>query len=165
LETVPGNRAWRRQAVARLRPMHPPLRLPRILEAAIWKHAEQTLPRESVGVIGARRREAEEEGADSLLRAIYPLSNIAPQPQTQYLADPLELLRALRAMQQSGLVLAAIYHSHPNGPARPSLTDLRLAEYSVPYIIADVPGRELRAYLLPENIEVEIELDQSLHGS
>ncbi|WP_424952290.1 Mov34/MPN/PAD-1 family protein [Deinococcus sp.] len=126
------------------------LRLPRHLEQAVWAHALREWPRECVGVLGA--------GESGALQALYPLPNIARHPERRYLADPLGLLRALRAMRQGGLSLAAIYHSHPHGPAWPSASDLALAEYRVPYLIADVQARELRAYLLPENIEVSIEL-------
>lgn len=106
------------------------------------------LPGEGVGVLAA--------DTPGHLRAIYPLSNVASQPQRRYLADPLELLRAFRAMEREHLTLGAIYHSHPKGPARPSATDLMLAEYRVPYLIADIERRVLRAYLLPENLEVPL---------
>ncbi|MGY2892174.1 Mov34/MPN/PAD-1 family protein [Deinococcus sp. UYEF24] len=125
-----------------------PLRLPGHLQSALWAHMLRELPGEGVGVLAA--------DTPGNLRAIYPLSNIADQPQRRYLADPLELLRALRAMEREQLTLGAIYHSHPKGPARPSETDLILAEYRVPYLIADVAGRVLRAYLLPENVEVPV---------
>lgn len=130
--------------------MSRPLRLPRHLEQAIWEHARRQLPGECVGVVGA-----DEDGA---LVAVYPLANVAARPERCYVADPTELLRALKAMRHSGLTLGAIYHSHPHGPAVPSATDLSLAEYPVPYLIADVEGRVLRAYLLPQNLEIAIEV-------
>ena len=120
------------------------------MQEAIWTHAVRELPNEGVGVLAAH------QGAPGTLRAFYPLSNVAAQPEQRYLADPLELLRALRAMRQGGLHLGAIYHSHPRGRARPSPTDLHLARYPVPYLIADVQRRELRAYLLPENTEIDL---------
>jgi proteasome lid subunit RPN8/RPN11 len=123
--------------------------LPRHLEDSLWGHVIRSLPLEAVGVLAAGP-------GQWALRALYPLTNVAADPERQYRADPLGLLRALKAMQQEGLQLAAIYHSHPHGPARPSATDLQLAEYRVPYLIADVKGREVRAYLLPEGTEVEI---------
>jgi len=130
--------------------MSRPLRLPRHLEQAIWDHARRQLPSECVGVLGA-----DGEGA---LVAVYPLANVAARPERCYVADPAELLRALKAMRRADLTLGAIYHSHPRGPATPSATDLSLAEYPVPYLIADVEGHVLRAYLLPQNQEVPIEV-------
>jgi len=138
--------------------MPPTVRLPTHLQDAVWQHVQRALPNESVGVFGARSAppDAEEDAFD--LRAFYPLRNIAPDPARTYLADPTGLLRALRAMQQDGLTLGGIYHSHPHGPARPSRTDLNLAQYRVPYLIADPERRELRAYLLPENLELPLDL-------
>lgn len=148
-------------------PMPPRLRLSRHLEQALWAHIDRELPNESVGVLGREQTlDTSAQGAEQSpggvpwdLRAIYPLTNISAQPDRHYLADPAGLLRALKAMQHDHLALGAIYHSHPHGPARPSRTDLTLAAYSVPYVIADVEQRLLRAYLLPENTEVELELD------
>ncbi|MEF2279192.1 M67 family metallopeptidase [Deinococcus sp. YIM 134068] len=127
------------------------LLLPPPLEAALWAHAEREAPRECVGALGGH---AGPEGAEAV--ALYPLSNIAPDPERHYLADPGHLLRALRAMHAGGLTLVALYHSHPHGPARPSPTDLRLAAYPVPYVIADLSTRTLVAYRLPGGETVPI---------
>lgn len=136
------------------------LQFPRHLQDSVWSHVLRELPRECVGVLGAEpASQGNGLGETVRLRAVYPLRNIAGSPERRYLADPLQLMRALRAMPEDGLVLAAIYHSHPKGPAVPSRSDLLLAEYPVPYLIADVTRREFRAYLLPENIEVEVQLD------
>ena len=126
--------------------------LPARMQEAIWTHVLREVPNEGVGVLAVHP-----DAPDTLL-ACYPLSNVAAQPERRYLADPLELLRALRAMRQGGLNLGAIYHSHPRGRARPSPTDLDLARYPVPYLIADVQRHELRAYLLPGNTEIEVRL-------
>ncbi len=126
------------------------LHLPAALRARLWAHARAELPRECVGVLGGRA------GAQAV-ETLYPLRNAAPTPERAYLADPLELLRALRAMRGEGLRLIAIYHSHPRGPAWPSPEDLRLARYGVPHLIADVAGGELRAFLLPDVVEVALE--------
>ena len=125
------------------------LQLPAVLRARLWNHARAELPRECVGVLGGPAGSARAE-------ALYPLRNVAPDPGRAYLVDPLELLRALRAMRAGGLRLAAIYHSHPRGPALPSPSDVRLARYGVPYLIADVARGELRGFLLPELVEVEL---------
>lgn len=125
------------------------LKLPIVLADALWAQARHAAPHECVGALGGV---VHAEVAEA--RALYPLTNIAADPEREYLADPGQLLRALRAMQREGLNLVALYHSHPRGPASPSLSDTRLAAYPVPYLIADVPGQVLRAYLLPEGTRV-----------
>ncbi|GGI79740.1 Mov34/MPN/PAD-1 family protein [Deinococcus wulumuqiensis] len=125
--------------------------LPSVLAAALWTHVRRELPRECVGALGGWVR-----GEQVQVRALYPLPNVSPQPEREYLADPGELLRVLRAMQREGLELVALYHSHPHGPAAPSSSDRQLAAYPVPYLIADPRHGHLRAYLLPGGEEVEI---------
>ncbi|MDV6375282.1 M67 family metallopeptidase [Deinococcus arenicola] len=131
--------------------------LPAVLADALWAHAVRESPRECVGALGGTGRTAEnwnEEEARAV--ALYPLPNVAARPVSDYLADPIHLLWALKAMRTDGLALVALYHSHPHGPARPSPTDLRLAAYPVPYVIADVQRRVLRAYSLPQGTAVQV---------
>jgi proteasome lid subunit RPN8/RPN11 len=127
------------------------LHLPGVLTTALWAHAERDAPRECVGVIGGTVHGPEFRGV-----ALYPLPNISARPESEYLADPGRLLRALKAMDAEGLSLIALYHSHPAGPAWPSPTDARLARYPVPYVIADVSSRVLAAFRLPAGDPVPI---------
>lgn len=133
-----------------LSPVH--LHLPSPLAASIWKYAEQEAPKECVGALGGLWHSDLEASAHTF----YPLPNLAAHPEREYLADPGFLLRAFRSMQTEGLSLVAFLHSHPNGPAQPSLTDIRLATYPVPYVIADLPHRRLHAYLLPSAEVVDV---------
>ncbi len=130
------------------------LLLPPALVGALWAHAEREAPRECVGALGGR---VAESGAEAL--ALYPLANVSPDPERTYLAHPGHLLRALRAMEAGGLTLVGLYHSHPRGPARPSVTDTHLAAYPVPYVIADLRTRTLHAYRLPEGSPVVLRLE------
>lgn len=125
----------------------PALTLPAPLRARLWGHARAQAPRECVGLLGGRA---------GVASALYPLRNVAPFPERAYRADDLELLRALKAMRREEQELLGIYHSHPHGPDRPSATDVRLARYAVPYLIADLSSGSLRAFLLPEGEEVRL---------
>jgi len=113
--------------------------LPRTVHNAILEQAQAALPYECVGLIVGRSWET----ARTLT-----LRNVAEQPETAYLAEPLMLLNALKALDANDELLLAIYHSHPQGPATPSASDLREARYAVPQLIA-VPGAEsVRAFRL-----------------
>lgn len=134
--------------------------LPAILADALWAHAARDYPRECVGALGGTGRTAENwNDEEARAEALYPLPNVSPSPASEYLADPLRLLRALKAMRADGLSLVALYHSHPHGPAQPSPTDLRMAAYPVPYVIADMQRRVLRAYRLPQGTAVRLTVE------
>ncbi|WP_309570759.1 M67 family metallopeptidase [Deinococcus sp.] len=127
------------------------LHLPAALIAALWAHAHREAPGECVGVIGGTT------STDGLhATALYPLPNIAARPNSEYLADPGHLLRALKAMDADGQHLIALYHSHPTGPSWPSPTDARLAVYPVPHLIADLQAHTLQAFRLPDGEPVPI---------
>lgn len=123
----------------------PWLVLPEVLEVWLWQHARLSAPQECVGVLGGRRGDGGWHA-----EALYPLGNLAADPEREYLADPAGLLRALKAMRAEASELVAIYHSHPRGPAQFSRTDQVRAAYDVPYLIADLSSAVLGAYLLPE---------------
>lgn len=133
------------------------LHLPASLHAALWAHARQDPARECVGALGGHRRGS---GLNAVwdVQTLYPLPNIAPRPDREYLAEPRALLRALKAMRTEGLDLVGLYHSHPRGPQVPSATDLRLASYEVPYLIADLRSGQLGAFHLPGGQRVPLRI-------
>ncbi|MEW6421134.1 MAG: M67 family metallopeptidase [Deinococcota bacterium] len=133
--------------------------LPPVLLDALWLHAEGEAPRECVGALGGH---VDGERLEAV--ALYPLANVSPDPERTYLAHPGHLLRALRAMEAAGLTLVGLYHSHPLGPAEPSVTDTRLAAYPVPYVIADLRTRRVQAYRLPEGTPVAVWVEQGGRG-
>jgi proteasome lid subunit RPN8/RPN11 len=87
----------------------------------ILAHARQADPAECCGLLG---------GADCRVASIYPLHNVAADPNVSYEAAPEDLFAAQRRMRDRGEELLAIYHSHPrSAEPEPSETDVRLAYY------------------------------------
>jgi hypothetical protein len=41
--------------------------------------------------------------------------------------DAQEMFQAVKDMRKQGLTLQVVYHSHPHDPARPSITDVKIA--------------------------------------
>ena len=57
--------------------------------------------------------------------------------------DPAEQFAAIKAMRGQGQHLRAVYHSHPETPARPSLEDIRLAyDPEISYVIISLADPE-----------------------
>lgn len=126
------------------------LQLPALLEQRLWQHASASVPNECVGVLGGKVSHIATEISGWQATTLYPLQNVAADPEREYLADAAGFLRALKAIRAQQLELVAIYHSHPCGPATFSRTDQSSAAYEVPYLIADVRSGSLKAYLLPQ---------------
>ncbi len=112
-------------------------------------------PNETWGMIG---------GKDERALKIFPMTNIHATPQTRYVAEPLELLRVVREIEEAnGWDILAIYHSHPKTEAYPSATDIGEAHYpdSI-YIIISLQNPDqakMRGYRIVEGTVNEITID------
>ena len=93
--------------------------LPPELRAEIVDHALVGYPEEVCGVIA---------GTGGVAVALFRGRNVSPTPRTTYQLDVETLARQI-AFEDAGLILAAIYHSHPCDPGEPSPMDIRLAYY------------------------------------
>lgn len=60
--------------------------------------------------------------------AVYPIENNLHSP-TAYQMNPQQQLKAMLELEANGWQMLAIYHSHPNGPETPSLTDIQQTTY------------------------------------
>lgn len=84
-------------------------------------HARRDRPRECCGLlVGTRAR----------VLAAVPMKNVA-RGRTRYRVDPAEhvaVRRVLRAIAP-GISIVGVYHSHPDGRAEPSATDVTKALY------------------------------------
>ena len=83
---------------------------------------------------------------------IYPISNIADSPGRRFEMDPGEQIAAMRRMREQDENLFAIYHSHPDGPAEPSATDIACASYPETLYLIIAPraphGTDIRGFYL-----------------
>jgi proteasome lid subunit RPN8/RPN11 len=82
------------------------------------QHIQSCLPEESCGLAGGYFR-----NQTAQISLILPVANQLHSP-VRFRMDPAGQLNALRTIEENGLELVAIFHSHPNGPEQPSATDL-----------------------------------------
>ncbi len=94
-------------------------------------HVERHLPLEACGLLAGRNGRVE---------AVIPVTNALSSP-IRFRMDPLEQLRAFEWIDEQGLDLLGIFHSHPAGPAVVSAIDIAEAAYPVVHVILS-PGRE-----------------------
>lgn len=95
------------------------VRIEQRLYEALIQHVMEALPHEGCGLI------AFDEDRPVKL---FPGRNVLESASRYRMAD-IEVLRAVDDMSRQGWWLGAIYHSHPNSPAKPSLTDLNEANW------------------------------------
>jgi proteasome lid subunit RPN8/RPN11 len=117
-------------------------------------------PEEACGLLVGRV----EDGIGYILEVI-PTTNALHSP-VRYRIEPAEQLAAFNHMDETGMELVGIYHSHPNGPAGPSATDLAEAFYpEAAYLIWNGAGGAWRcaAFYLQSGAfhPIEIEVRQS----
>ncbi len=92
---------------------------------AMRTHVESCSPLEACGLLA---------GKDGCIREVILIANQAQSP-VKFRMDPIEQLRAFDRMENAGLDLLGIFHSHPSGPETPSATDIAEAAYQVVQII------------------------------
>lgn len=86
---------------------------------AVIAHLAAVYPLEGCGLLA---------GKDGEVTAVYPIANILHSP-TAYEMEPLQQIETILQIERNNEDLLAIYHSHPNGPSTPSVTDITAAYY------------------------------------
>jgi [CysO sulfur-carrier protein]-S-L-cysteine hydrolase len=92
---------------------------------------------------------------------VHRARNAAASP-LRYEMDGMEQYRLQTAIEDAGLALGAIYHSHTRSAPYPSQTDINLAFYpEALYVIVGLAGEEpeVRAYAIVDGEVSERELE------
>jgi [CysO sulfur-carrier protein]-S-L-cysteine hydrolase len=123
----------------------------RELHDQLIAHARAEAPNECCGMIAA---------ADGRAVSVHPAENAAASP-LRYEIDGRQQLEILTAIEDAGLELGAIYHSHTRTAPVPSQTDVNLAFYpDALYVIVGVAGEQpdVRAWRIVDGQVSEAEL-------
>ncbi len=118
---------------------------------AMIAHAQSQKPLESCGYLA---------GKEGKIEKFYPMTNIDQSPE-HFTFDPKEQFATVKDARTLGLKLLAVYHSHPETPARLSEEDLALFNDPEPvYIIVSLMNTEpdVKGYhvVKPSAHEIEI---------
>jgi len=129
------------------------MRIAQALIDDIVAHALEDAPNECCGLIAARDGEAV---------AVHRARNAAASP-LRYEIDGMEQYRLQSEIEDAGLELGAIYHSHTRSDPYPSQTDINLAFYPESlYVIVGVKDRDapdVRAYRILDAQVSEAQLE------
>ena len=118
----------------------------------ILTHGLNELPIEACGYLA---------GKNNRVYKYFPMKNI-DNSKAHFSLDPQEQFEVLRQAGTSGFHLLAIYHTHPETPARPSEEDINLAyDSEISYVIASVQTHDVKSYkiqegkVIPEKLIIE----------
>jgi proteasome lid subunit RPN8/RPN11 len=119
------------------------MKIPQALIDEMVAHAREDLPNECCGMVGGRDGEAE---------TVIRVANSAASP-LRYEMDPQEQYDALKAIEDAGCEMLAIYHSHTKSAAYPSQTDVNQAvawpeQVYLIVSLADPEAADVKGYLL-----------------
>lgn len=128
------------------------VRLPSAFYDDIVAHARQEAPNECCGLVSSAGGEA---------HRVYRTTNVEASP-LKFVIDGREQLRILTEIEDAGLDLGAIYHSHTRTAPYPSQTDINFARAwpGVVWIIVGLAGEEaeVRAYHIEDGRVSDAEL-------
>lgn len=128
------------------------MKVRRDLVDEIVAHAREDLPNECCGMVG---------GAGGTAATVYRAANAEASP-FRYSIDAGEQFRLMKAIEEGGEELVAIYHSHTKSAAYPSQTDVNLAGWpDAVYLIvslADPGAPDLKGFWIREGRIAEAEL-------
>lgn len=128
--------------------------MPKSVFRQIVKYSKDLMPQEACGYLG---------GKGYLVKEFYPMKNI-DKSGVHFTLDPEEQFAVMDKAHLAGLEIVAVFHSHPESPARMSEEDIRLAnDPEVLYLIYSVLNKELRAfYIGKEKKLTEIPISYSI---
>ena len=128
------------------------VKIARDLYDEIVAHAREEAPNECCGMVGSN---------DGQALAVYRAVNAEASP-LRFRIDPEEQLELHTKIEDAGLELGAIYHSHTRTAPRPSQTDINFARNwpGVEWVIVGLAGEEpeVRCYLIEDSVVREVEL-------
>jgi proteasome lid subunit RPN8/RPN11 len=139
------------------------LKIPNALYNQLRRHGEASYPRECCGVLVGVFDEA---GGKAVMKSVQCGNTRTDSPANRYHISPSELVRIQREALLAGHDIVGFYHSHPDHPARWSVTDLEEAHWTgCSYVITSVEnGRaaQTNSFLLLDQEEAKHFEDEEL---
>lgn len=127
------------------------IEIPADIRDQLIEHAVAALPNEACGLMAGR---------DGRVERFYPTRN-ADESRTTYRLDPKEQFQVFSEIEDQGLELSGIFHSHTHTEAYPSERDRQQAFYpDAHYVLVSVADRSspsLRAYTIIDGVIEEQE--------
>ena len=122
------------------------IEIPHAIHSDMIAHAQEGFPLEVCGILG---------GIGDTVSANYRMTN-SDASNEHFMMEPREQFAVVKELRAKGLSMLAIYHSHPETPARPSEEDIKLAlTPDVSYLIislADAAAPVIKSFKISSGI-------------
>ena len=117
----------------------------------IIEYINRHVPLEACGLLA---------GKNDRVEKVLFVKNQAQSP-VRFVMDPYDQLKAFDWIDDNGLDLLAIFHSHPAGPEIPSPTDIAEAAYEVVHIICSrkLDKWKLRGFWIADGKSTKVTLE------
>jgi proteasome lid subunit RPN8/RPN11 len=126
------------------------LEIPTKIFQQMTAQAKELAPIEACGILA---------GSNERVEKLYKMTNV-DNSRTHFMMEPKEQFATVKDIRSAGLEMLAIYHSHPETPARPSTEDIRLAlTPNVIYVIISLKstnGSAVKGFHISENNITEV---------
>ncbi|MHC4112333.1 MAG: M67 family metallopeptidase [Planctomycetota bacterium] len=126
------------------------LEIPNIIFEQMITQVKAEAPIEACGILA---------GNDNRVEKLYKMTN-ADKRSDHFMMEPTEQFKVVKDIRSAGLEMLAIYHSHPETPARPSAEDNRLAlTPDVTYIIVSLQNGDhpaVKGFLMENDSVTEV---------
>ncbi len=125
------------------------LKIPGNIFEQMVEQAKAEAPIEACGILAGKNKTVEK---------LYKMTN-TDQSSDHFMMTPEEQFKVVKDIRSDGLEMLAIYHSHPETPARPSAEDIRLAlTPDVIYVIVSLQNTEpaIKGFLIEGNSVTEV---------
>lgn len=126
------------------------IQIPNAIHDDMIVHAKEGFPLEVCGILG---------GSGESVSVIYRMTNTDASNE-HFMMDPKEQFAVVKDLRSKGLAMLAVYHSHPETPARPSEEDIKLAlTPDISYVIislAEAEAADMKSYKISSgNVQIE----------
>ena len=125
------------------------LKIPDNIFEQMLTQAKAEAPIEACGILA---------GKDGVVEKFYKMTN-ADQSNDHFTMEPEEQFKVIKDIRAVELEMLAVYHSHPESPARPSAEDIRMAfTPNTIYVILSLQQAEpvVKSFLIEDNSVTEV---------
>jgi len=118
----------------------------------IIAHGRSEAPLEACGYLAQK---------DNIVSRHIEMKNVDASP-VHYSMDPAQQFEAARNCRHEGFCIRAVYHSHPETPARPSAEDIKLAyDPALSYVIISLSetNPHVKSFIIQKETVIQEEID------